>query len=166
MNRSGGHFSFLLMKACTLMKALKMSPTIPKAVLLILLTNVGCGGGSTVPFTDDSQNAEKYAASVKQIVSDECAAAQTSSEPADQISTIVALLESPDNRPSGPHEAIYLEILAAAQKLNSECNAAQGRPEGLEQSLTDLKAIADKLPGTVAEKVDEDGQGGSMPGED
>ncbi|MBC7967809.1 MAG: hypothetical protein H7Z17_18005 [Fuerstia sp.] len=99
-------------------------------------------------------------------MSDQVASAKKSVEPADQISTIVGLLESPDNRPSGPHEAIYLEILAAAQKLNSQCNAAQGRPEGLEQSLTDLKAIADKLPGTVAENVSGEAQDGGMAEQD
>jgi hypothetical protein len=53
-----------------MMKDRKMSPTIRKAVLLILLTNVGCGGGgSTVPFEDNSQDADKYAESVKQTVS-------------------------------------------------------------------------------------------------
>ena len=123
-----------------------------------MFTSFGCGGGSTVPFTDDSQNAEKYAQSVKQTVADVVTAAATSSEPADATSALVSLLESPDNRPSGPHEPIYLELLAAAQKITQECNAAQGRAEGLEQSLADLKAISDKLPGNVEVTVPEDQQ--------
>ncbi len=149
------------------MKDRKMSPTLHKTILLVLLTNIGCGGGgSTVPFQDNSQDADKYAQSVKQTVSDQVAAAMSSPEPADETSTLVSLLEDPDTRPSGPHEAIYLEILAAAQKLTSECNAAQGRPEGLEQSLTELKALADKLPGTVVESVSEEAQGGSAAEQD
>lgn len=140
------------------MKDPKMTQTFRTAVLLTLLTSFGCGGGSTVPFTDDSQNADKYAQSVKQTVSDLVTAARISSEPADETSTLVSLLESPDNRPSGPHEQIYLELLAAAQKITQECSAAQGRPEGLEQSLTELKALADKLPGTVEVTVPEDQQ--------
>lgn len=111
------------------MKEPTISPTMRHAVFLILLTGSGCGGSeSTVPFNDDSQDADKYASSVKQIVADEVAAAVRSAEPADQISTIVGLLENPDSRPSGPHESIYLEILAAAQKLNGECAAANGKP--------------------------------------
>ena len=149
------------------MKDRKMSPTLHKAILLVLLTSIGCGGGgSTVPFEDNSQDADKYAQGVKQTVSDLVTVAMTSSEPADETSTLVNLLESPDNRPSGPHEAIYLELLAAAEKITLDCNVAEGRPEGLEQSLTELKAIADKLPGTVAESVPESAQGGSMPEQD
>lgn len=135
-----------------MMKARKMTPAIRKAVLLIMLTNVGCGGAeSTVPFTDDSQDADKYALSVKQTVSDQVAAAMVSPEPADETSTLVSLLEDPDNRPSGPHEAVYQEILAAAQKLTQECVAANGKPQGLAESLKALKAISDKLPGTVVD---------------
>lgn len=134
------------------MKDPTMSRLMRHAVLLILLTASGCGGSeSTVPFNDDSQDADKYAASVKQIVADEVAAAVRSDEPADQISTIVGLLENPDSRPSGPHESIYLEILAAAQKLNEECVKNSGKPKDLAESLKTLKAISDKLPGTVVE---------------
>ena len=132
-----------------------MSPTIRHAVLLVLLTGAGCGSESTIPFNDDSQNTDKYAASVKQIVADEVAAAVRSDEPADQISTIVGLLENPDSRPSGPHESIYLEILAAAQKLNEECVKNSGKPKDLAESLKTLKAISDKLPGTVVDSKPE-----------
>ncbi len=145
------------------MKDVKMYRTMQMPVLLVLLASFGCGGGSTVPFEDNSQDADKYALSVKQSASDQIAGAMSSPEPGDQISAIVSLLENPDNRPAGPHEAIYLEILAAAEKLTADCNAAQGRPDGLEESLTKLKALADKLPGTVNEAVVEEGTDESMP---
>ncbi len=111
----------------------------------------GCGSaGTPVPFNDNSQDTDAYALSVKQSVMDQIAAAKTSSEPGDSISALVNLLEVPGNRPPGPHEPIYLEILAAAQKVTAECAAApNGKPKTLAQSLKDLTAIADKLPGTV-----------------
>ena len=138
------------------MKDPTMSRIMRHAVLLILLTASGCGGSeSTVPFNDDSQDADKYAASVKQIVADEVVAAVRSAEPADQISTIVGLLENPDSRPSGSHESVDLEILAAAKKLNEECATANGKPKDLAESLKNLKAISDKLPGTVVDSKPE-----------
>jgi nucleotide-binding universal stress UspA family protein len=150
-----------------MMKDRKMSPTTQKAMVLVLLANFGCGGGSTVPFTDNSQDADKYALSVKQAVSDQVAGAMSSSEPADQISTLVTLLENPDNRPSGPHEAIYLEILDAAKDISIDLSATEGRPEGLEETLAKLKALADKLPGTVKETVVEgEPDGGGMAEQD
>lgn len=142
------------------MKDRKMCLTMRKAILLVLLANSGCSGGSTVPFEDNSQDADKYALSVKQAVSDQVAGARSSSEPADQISAIVTLLENPDHRPVGPHEPIYLEILAAAKDITLDFSTTDGRPEGLEESLAKLKALADKLPGTVKEAVLEEGQGG------
>lgn len=149
------------------MKDRKMSPTLHKAILLVLLTNIGCGGGgSTVPFTDNSQDADKYALSVKQAVSDQVAGALSSSEPADQISAIVTLLENPDHRPAGPHEAIYLEILAAAKDITLDFSTVEGRPEGIEESLAKLTGLADKLPGTVKETVVEGGQGGGAAEQD
>ena len=158
---------FFLFCQFLMMKDRKMSTTVRKAVLLMLVANVGCGsGGSTVPFKDNSQDADKYAQSVKQTVSVQVAAAMTSSEPADETSTLVSLLENPKSRPSGPHEAIYLEILAAAEKITLDCNVAEGRPEGLEQSLTELKALAEKLPGTVVEELPEGTQGSGAAGQD
>lgn len=142
------------------MKDRKMCLTMRKAILLVLLANSGCSGESTVPFKDNSQDADKYALSVKQAVSDQVAGAMSSSEPADQISAIVTLLENPDHRPTGPHEAIYLEILAAAKDITLDFSTTEGRPEGLEESLAKLKALADKLPGTITEAVVEEGQGG------
>ena len=140
-------------------KDLKMSRTTHIVVLLVLLTSFGCGGGSTVPFTDNSQDTDAYAQSVKQAVADQVALAMTSSEPGDQIATISNMLENPDNRPQGPHEAIYLEIRSAAQDIILECNAAEdGRPDGLEESLTKLQALAEKLPGSVALTAQEPGQ--------
>ncbi len=72
----------------------------------------------------------------------------------------MTLLENPDHRPAGPHEAIYLEILAAAKDITLDFSTTEGRPEGLEESLAKLKALADKLPGTGKEAVVEEGQGG------
>jgi len=136
-------------------KAQSMFSMLSKVTLLTILasTSIGCGSGeSTVPFTDDSKDADAYALSVKQAVADQVASAATSSEPADQVSVLVSLLEDKGNRPAGPHEAIYGEILTAAQMLTVECQAApNGRPDGLDKSLEDLAAISNKLPGTVKE---------------
>ena len=92
--------------------------------------------------------------------------ALSSSEPADQISAIVTLLENPDHRPAGPHEAIYLEILAAAKDITLDFSTVEGRPEGIEESLAKLTGLADKLPGTVKETVVEGGQGGGAAEQD
>ena len=129
-----------------------MSPTMRKVALLSLMTGFGCGAPeSKVPFTDNSQDTTAYALTVKQAVSDQVLLAMTSSEPADQLTTLTSMLELPENRPQGEHEPIYLEILAAAQKLSQECAAANGKPQGLAESLKALKAISDKLPGTVVD---------------
>lgn len=120
--------------------------------ILSLLAVLGCGPAeSTVPFTDNSQDTTAYALTVKQAVSDQVTLAMTSKEPADQMATLTSMLELPENRPQGEHEPIYLEILAAAQKLSKECAEANGKPKGLAESLKALKAISDKLPGTVSE---------------
>jgi hypothetical protein len=142
-----------------MMKDCQMSPYLRNVLLVALLANIGCGGGSTVPFKDNSQDTDAYAQSVKQAVADQVALAMTSSEPGDQIASIANLLENPDNRPQGPHESIYLEIRSAAQDIMLECSAAaEGRPDGLEESLTKLQALAEKLPGTVALTAQEPGE--------
>ncbi len=127
-------------------------PTLRKVVLLSLVISCGCvAPESTVPFTNNSQDTTAYALTVKQAVSDQVTVAMTSSEPADQLAALASMLELSENRPQGEHEPIYLEILAAAQKLSQECAAANGKPKGLAESLNALKAIADKLPGTVVD---------------
>jgi hypothetical protein len=120
------------------------------AFLLAPLLLAGCGSPDR-PFTDNSKDADLYAADVKQIAYSTVSRAKRSREPADQVQVLVTELESQEsnNKPAGPHKAVYGDMLAAAKLLLEDCKKANGKPANLNSRLDAIKVIADKLPGQV-----------------
>lgn len=118
-------------------------------VLLTLLALVGCGGEQ--PYTDNSRDPLAYAKDVKQLVLEHVEIAKTSSEPADQVLTIVTELKQTAERPTGEHKATYDQLLEKSNALLSACEAASnGKPANLAQSLNEIAQLAQSLPGEVA----------------
>jgi hypothetical protein len=117
-------------------------------MLLSLLALAGCGGEQ--PYTDNSRDPAAYAKDVKHLVLESVEIAKKSSEPADQILTIVTELKQSGERPVGEHKATYDQLLEKANALLSACqSASNGKPANLTQSLEELAQIAQTLPGEV-----------------
>jgi len=110
----------------------------------------GCGP-SEKPFTDNSKDPDLYAKDVKQLTLDAVQRARRSSEPADQVQTIVTEIEgqSANGRPVGSNKPVYDELLVAAKKFVEDAKKADGKPANVSSRLDELKKIADKLPGEV-----------------
>jgi hypothetical protein len=119
-------------------------------LLLLPLALSGCGP-SEPPFTDNSKDADLYAADVKQIALDAVQRARRSREPADQIQTLVSELENQESnsRPVGPHKAIYSELLNLSKEFIKECNSGGGKPANVGPRLDSLAKLAERLPGQV-----------------
>ena len=124
-----------------------MSRLLPFLLAPLMLS--GCGS-SEKPFTDNSKDADLYAADVKQIAYDTVTMAKRSREPADQIQQLVTEIESQgaNSRPVGSHKSVYDELLTAAKSLMDDCKRVNGKAANLGPRLDALKKIADKLPGT------------------
>ena len=127
-------------------------PWITRSFVLTLICLAGCGG-SSVPFNDDSQDTEKFATLIKQVVAESVADARKSKEPADQIRLIADAVKG-DNKPVGAYGEIYSRLGAAANELAEACERADGPTPDMSKKLDDLLAIADELPGSVT--VDEE----------
>lgn len=122
-------------------------------VLLALLLLVGCGGGQ--PYTDNSRDPASYAKDVKQLVLEHVEIAKKSSEPADQVLTIVTELKQTGERPVGEHKATYDQLLEKSNALLSACqSASNGKPSNLTQALNEIAQLAQSLPGEVVLKLD------------
>src|SRR4051812_30051229 len=99
------------------------------ALLSVSLVLSGCGP-SERPFTDNSKDPDMYAKDVKQIALDAVQRARRSSEPADQVQTIISEIEgqSANNRPVGSHKPLYDELLAASKKFVEDAKKTDGKP--------------------------------------
>jgi hypothetical protein len=124
------------------------------SLCLSVLLISGCGtGGSSVPYTDHSRDAEAFALTIKQMVFDIVEDAKNSKEPAESLEAIVDSFEGKLNRlPVGDYRDTYEELLTVASSLYSECEAAGGRPPNLVSQLDELWAVADKLPGDLGKR--------------
>jgi len=117
-------------------------------VLLTLLMLAGCGGEQ--PYTDNSRDPASYAKDVKQLVLEHVEIAKKSSEPADQVLTIVTELKQTGERPSGEHKATYDQLLEKSNALLTACqSASNGKPANLTQALNEIAELAQSLPGEV-----------------
>jgi len=116
---------------------------------LFTMMLVGCGGGESLPYTDNSKDPESYAKDVKLITIQAVRGARASSEPIDSLDPLVAELESSNKRPVGSYQATYTEVLALAKEARDACAAANGKPSGLEGMLKKLEQSVESLPGEV-----------------
>ncbi len=117
-------------------------------VLLTLLMLAGCGGEQ--PYTDNSRDPASYAKDVKQLVLEHVEIAKKSSEPADQVLTIVTELKQTGERPTGEHKATYDQLLEKSNALLTACqSASNGKPANLTQALNEIAELAQSLPGEV-----------------
>lgn len=121
-----------------------------RSVLLVLTAGlIGCGPGG--PQVDDSQDADKYAATIKNLVIDHANLAARSKEPGDFMDPIISELEHTD-RPSAPHQAVYDDLRAKAEAIRAACEASGRPPADLAKRLDALKKTAEQLPGAVTVK--------------
>lgn len=116
------------------------------SLLVACLSLVGCGS-SGVPFNDDSQDTEKFAVLIRQVVAESVADARKSSEPADQIRLISDAVRG-GNKPVGQYGEIYQRLGVAANELTEACERADGPTPDLGKKLDELLAIAEELPGS------------------
>lgn len=116
---------------------------------LFTLAVVGCGGGESLPYTDNSQDPEAYAKDVKLITIQAARGARASSEPVDSLDPLVRELEKSETRPVGSYQSTYAEVLALAKEARDACAAAGGKPSGLEGMLKKLEKSVESLPGEV-----------------
>lgn len=117
-------------------------------LLIALLCLVGCH--SEAPYTDNSRDSAAYAVDVKRVILEHVETARKSSEPGDQVLTIVTELRQSKDRPVGEQGPIYADLLAKAEALLNECNSApNGKPASLSRSLDELVKTTQTLPGEV-----------------
>lgn len=109
----------------------------------------GCGSGSSREYTDTSKDPEKYAASIKQLVYNQISSAARSKEPDDDLDAIIQELSDQKGRPLGSYKEVYDQILTNATELKKELEG-KSKPSNLRAKLDEIKALADKLPGTAA----------------
>lgn len=114
---------------------------------VLTLGLVGCGGGSSVPYTDNSQDAEALARNVKELIVNAVADARKSKEPQDHIANVVAATAPKPGKPTGSFEGTYAQIHTAAEQLVEACERAGGPTPDLKQKLDELLKLADALPG-------------------
>ena len=113
---------------------------------LVALAWIGCAGD---PVVDHTRDPDMFAFDVKEVTADSVAQARVSDEPADALSGLVDILAELRAQPTGGHLSLYQEIGALATEIYEEAEALDGRPEGLEERLDQLWALAEQLPGDV-----------------
>jgi hypothetical protein len=119
--------------------------------LIVMGVVVGCAR-ETRPFEDHSRDAQRYAATVKQMVFQAAQDAVRSPEPADVLLPLVQELEQTD-RPRGEFRSIFEELHRRVQEAYQTCQAAGGRPPNFESHLRSLLEIAYQLPGDVGTQM-------------
>lgn len=116
-----------------------MSRWLSLVALLALVAQVGCGGGDTRSFTDNSRDPEALATNMKQVALTAIYEAESSREPADSLSMVVVSLDGKVSKmPVGNYASIYNELLTVASELQQACEAAEGRAPGLDVGLKKL----------------------------
>lgn len=113
----------------------------------LLFGVVGCGGGSSVPYTDNSQDPEALARNIKELIVNSVADARTSKEPQDHLRNIVSAVSPGTNKPMGSYEGTYAQIRESAEQLMEACERANGPTSDLRVKLDELLKLADGLPG-------------------
>ncbi len=123
-------------------------------ICLAVVALMGCGGE---PIVDHSRDPQMFALDVKELTAQSVAEARTSSEPADALFNLVDTLAELGAQPTGQHLSRYQEIRALATGIYEDAQAVDGRPEGLEERLDQLWALAEQLPGQVdVEELEDD----------
>jgi hypothetical protein len=117
----------------------------------VLVGLAGCGGGSSLPYTDNSRDPEALATNLKQVVLTAVYEAKDAREPADALAMIVTAFDGNKRRqmPVGSYGPIYDELAAVATQWYEACESADGRAPGLEGGLAQLEELAAQLPGDV-----------------
>lgn len=121
--------------------------------LCLLLVCAGCGKTPERPFTDNSKDPQSYAADVKALIIDHVALAKKSKEPADEMQIVVNFLGERSSRPQGEFADTYAKLYDLAEQIHAACEAAGGKPSGLDQQLQELLTMAETLPGTVDSSI-------------
>ncbi|MCS7237494.1 MAG: hypothetical protein NZ899_04395 [Thermoguttaceae bacterium] len=126
------------------------------SVSAVLVTVVACLAGCETAsrgYVDTSQDPERYAGYVKQLVLEIVAEAARSSEPADLLLPLVTELGQTD-RPREPYASVYDQLLQKSRELRELCGRSPtGRPADLKQRLADLAQLASQLPGEAKPPV-------------
>lgn len=119
-----------------------------KIGVLLLGCFVGCQDNSVV---DHSRDPDRFAESVKELVSITVADARESGEPADALSALVEELsdEELSYRPTDGYLEIYKEIQSIALSSYERAEAVDGAPPGLEDDLNRMVDLAEGLPGDL-----------------
>ncbi len=121
---------------------------------LAVLALIGCGGEAVV---DHSRDPQMFAEDIKELTAQSVAEARTSSEPADALFNLVDMLAELGSQPTGQHLSVYQDIRGLASEIYEDARAVDGRPDGLEERLDRLWALAEQLPGRVEiEEVEDD----------
>lgn len=129
--------------------------TLPRDLMMVrfilLLSGalvLGCGGRSSQPFTDNSQDPELLARNIKQLVVNEVSDARKSRDPYDHLRVIYTSIPEPGARkPIGDYGDVYTRISTLAESLTEATERANGPTPDLQKKLDQLLAIADELPG-------------------
>lgn len=112
----------------------------------------GCETASRA-YTDHSQDADRYAQHIKQMVAEIVAEAPRQREPADLLIPLVQELQE-TTRPRGQYGDVYRQLLEKAQALRQACEQSpSGRPSDLSARLAELAQLADQLPGEAGSEV-------------
>ena len=115
---------------------------------VLVLAWMGCADGSVVDHTRDP---DLFAWDVKEVTASSVAEARGSDEPADALFNLVDMLADLGAQPTGPHLSIYQEMRTMANQIYEDAQAEDERPEGLDERLDALWALAEQLPGEVQE---------------
>lgn len=113
---------------------------------LVVVAIGGCGP-SEQPFTDNSQDAEAFAKSIKSLVLNTAESAKKSAQPADTLRGLVTALSELENAPVGTYGPTYEELLVLAKGLLEKSES--GKPSDFQPRLAEISKLAQTLPGDV-----------------
>lgn len=113
---------------------------------LLIVAMAGCGPGEQ-PFTDNSQDAEAFAKSIKSLVLNTAESAKKSPQPADTLRGMVTALSELEKAPVGTYGATYEELLVLSKGLLEKSES--GKPADFQPRLAEITKLAQTLPGDV-----------------